>query len=128
MDNRKRVTTGKPFDIRHRLLEFACEIVGAAQFLHTRGPVGRALSHQLLTAGTSIGANMQEADGAASRPDFIVKVRIALKEAKETWFRLSVCRRCELLDARFDPLVNEANEIVRILASIVHKTIKNTKP
>ena len=70
---------------------------------------------------------MQEADGAASRPDFVVKVRIALKEAKETWFRLRVCRRSELLDHRFDPLVRESEEIVRILAAIVHKTIRNTE-
>jgi four helix bundle protein len=94
--------------------------------LHTTGPIGRALSYQLLTAGTSIGANMQEADGSASRPDFVVKVRVALKEAKETWFRLRVCRRCDLLDSRFDPLVQESDEIVRVLATIVHKTIRNT--
>ena len=127
MGNRTHANSKKPFDIRERLLEFACEIVRAAQFLHTRGPIGRALSYQLLTAGTSIGANMQEADGAASRPDFVVKVRIALKEAKETWFRLRVCRRSELLDHRFDPLVRESEEIVRILAAIVHKTIRNTE-
>jgi len=100
---------------------------GRRKFLHTRGPIGRALSYQLLAAGTSIGANMQEADGAASRPDFVVKVRIALKEAKDTWFRLRVCRRSELLDHRFDPLVRESEEIVRILAAIVHKTIRNTE-
>jgi len=117
----------KPRDIRERLFEFACEIVRASQFLHTRGPIGRALSYQLLTAGTSIGANMQEADGAASRPDFIAKLRIALKEAKETWFRLRMCRQCDLLDSRFDPLLKESDEIVRILAAIVHNTIRNTE-
>ena len=121
------MTTKKPFDIRERLLDFACEIVRAARFLHTQGPIGRALSHQLLTAGTSIGANMQEADGAASRADFVLKVRIALKEAKETWFRLQVCRRCDLLGKEFDPLVRESDEIIRILATIVHKTIGNTR-
>ena len=127
MENRIHPTSKKPFDIRERLLEFACDIVRAAQFLHTTGPIGRALSYQLLTAGTSVGANMQEADGAASRPDFVVKVRVALKEAKETWFRLTVCRRCELLDSRFDPLVKESDEIVHILAAIVHKTIRNAE-
>ena len=128
MERMKPVAPTKPFDIRERLLEFACDIVQAAQFLHTRGPIGRALSYQLLAAGTSIGANLQEADGASSRPDFIAKVRIALKEAKETWFRLRVCRRSELLDQRFDSLVAESEEIVRILAAIVHKTIRNTQP
>ena len=125
--NRMTTDSRKPRDIRERLFEFACEIVRASQFLHTRGPIGRALSYQLLTAGTSIGANMQEADGAASRPDFIAKLRIALKEAKETWFRLRMCRQCDLLDSRFDPLLKESDEIVRILAAIVHNTIRNTE-
>jgi len=127
MESMKPVAPTRPFDIRQRLLEFACDIVQAAQFLHTRGPIGRALSYQLLAAGTSIGANLQETDGASSRADFIAKVRIALKEAKETWFRLRVCRQSDLLDQRFDPLVRESEEIVRILAAIVHKTIRNTE-
>jgi four helix bundle protein len=99
--------------------------VRAAQFLHTRGPIGRALSYQLLSAGTSTGSNAEEADGASSHDDFIAKNRIALKEAKETRFRLRVCRRSELLDARFDPLVTESDELVRILGKIVHNALRN---
>ena len=115
-----------PFDIRERVVEFGCDIVRAAQFLHTRGPISRALSYQILAAGTSIGANVQEADGTSSRADFVAKMRIGLKEAKETWFRLRVCRRCGLLDERFDVLLQESEEVVRILAAIVHKTIGNS--
>ena len=59
----------RPFDIRERLFFFACDVVKAAQFLHTRGPIGRALSYQILAAGTSVGANAEEADGASSRDD-----------------------------------------------------------
>ena len=124
--NEQRLTpSGKPFDIHERLLDFACDIVRAAQFLHTRGPIGRALSYQLLSAGTSTGSNAEEADGASSHDDFIAKNRIALKEAKETRFRLRVCRRSELLDARFDPLVTESDELVRILGKIVHNALRN---
>ena len=124
--NEQRLTpSGKPFDIHERLLEFACDIVRAAQFLHTRGPIGRALSYQLLSAGTSTGSNAEEADGASSHDDFIAKNRIALKEAKETRFRLRVCRRVELLDARFDALVTESDELVRILGKIVHNALRN---
>ena len=115
----------KPFDIHERLLIFACDVVRAAQFLHTRGPIARALSYQLIAAGTSVGSNAQEADGASSRDDFIAKQRIALKEAKETHFRLQVCRRCGMLDDGFDPLVKEADELVRILGKIVHNAIRN---
>ena len=49
-----------PFDLRERLLEFACLIVRVVQFLHTRGPVAAALSYQLLKCGTSAGANFEE--------------------------------------------------------------------
>ncbi len=124
MEHHQPASVPKPFDIHERLLSFACDVVRAAQFLHTRGSIGRALSYQLLAAGTSVGANAQEADGASSHGDFIAKVRIALKEAKETRFRLHVCRRCDLLDARFDPLLVESDELVRIIGKIVHNAIR----
>ena len=104
---------------------FACDVVKAAQFLHTRGPIGRALSYQLLSAGTSVGANAEEGDGASSHRDFIAKLRIALKEAKETRFRLRICRQCDLLDATFDSLLDESDELVRILGKIVHSARRN---
>src|SRR5512145_1871649 len=85
----------------------------------------RALSYQLLSAGTSTGANAEEADGASSHDDFIAKNRIAVKEAKESRFRLRVCRRSNLLDARFEPLVQESDELVRILAKIVRNALRN---
>ena len=120
MKQPKSTATGKPYDLHERLLVFACDIIGAVEFLHRRGPIGRELSYQLLAAGTSVGANYEESDGASSIADFIAKTRIALKEAKETRFRLRVCRRSDLLDRRFDPLVQESDEIVRILGKIVH--------
>jgi four helix bundle protein len=126
--NEQRLTpSGKPYDIHERLLIFACDIVNAVQFLHSRGPIARAFSYQLLSAGTSTGANAEEADGASSHDDFIAKNRIALKEAKETRFRLRVCRRCDLLGANFDPLVQESDELVRILAKIVHNALGNKR-
>jgi four helix bundle protein len=127
MNTQRLTPSGKPFDIHERLLDFACDIVRAAQFLHTRGPIARALSYQLLSAGTSAGSNAEESDGASSHKDFIAKNRIALKEAKETRFRLRICRRCDLLDARFDALVNESDELVRILGKIVHNALRRRK-
>src|SRR5688572_30694458 len=115
MKQTKTVSDGKPYDLHERLLDFACDIVNAVQFLHRRSPIARALSYQILAAGTSVGSNYEESDGASSIADFLSKVRIALKEAKETRFRLKVCRRSGLLDAEFEPLVQESDEIVRIL-------------
>jgi four helix bundle protein len=102
------------------LLEHGAAPAGTAQFLQTRGPIGRALSHQLVAAGTSAGSNAEEAEGASSHDDFIAKNRIALREAKETRFRLRVCRRCDLLDATFDSLLAESEEIVRIIGNILN--------
>jgi four helix bundle protein len=114
----------KPFNLRERTAIFAREIVGAAQFLHRRSPIGRELSIQILKAGTSVGSNVEEADGASSRKDFVAKMRIALKEAKETRFRLKTCRASNLLDRRFDGLIDESDQLVRIIATIVHNTIR----
>jgi four helix bundle protein len=125
MTQQNLTSSGKPYDLHERLLLFACDIVGAVQFLHKRGAIARALSYQLLSAGTSVGSNYEESDGASSAADFIAKNRIALKEAKESRFRLRVCRQCQLLDASFDPLIRESDEVVRILGKIVHNASRN---
>jgi len=125
MEQTKLTPSGKPFDIHERLLLFACDIVRVTQFLHTRGPIGRRLSYQLLDAGTSVGSNVEEADGASSHRDFIAKNRIALKEAKETRFRLRVCQRTRLLSSEFDSVVQESDELVRIIGKIVHNARRN---
>jgi four helix bundle protein len=127
MSTATRPPAGKPYDIHERLLEFACEIVTTAQFLHKRGPIARALSHQIIASGTSAGANAEESDGASSHNDFIAKNRIALREAKETRFRLRVCRRTGLLTEAHDDLIDESDQLVRILGKIVHNAIRNRK-
>ena len=112
-------TPKKPFDLRARLLEFACLVVRVVQFLHTRGPVAAALSYQLLRCGTSAGANYEEADDGSSARDRAAKRKIVLRELKETRFRLLVLRRCDLLTADQDPVVTEADELVRIVATLL---------
>jgi four helix bundle protein len=109
----------KPYDLRERLFEFACLIVRVVQFLHTRGPVAAALSEQLLRCGTSAGANYEEADDGSSGRDTLAKQRIALRELKESSFRLRVLRHCGLLTAPHDPVIGEADELRRILATII---------
>ena len=69
-------------------------------------------------------AGAEEADAATSHNDFIAKNRIALREAKETRFRLRVCRRTGLLTEAHDALIDESDQLVRILGKIVHTAIK----
>lgn len=111
----------KPYDLRERLFLFACLIIRVVQFLHTRGPVAVALSEQLLKCGTSAGANYEEADDGNSPRDKLAKRKIVLRELKETRFRLRVLRRAGFLLPAQDSVLNEAHELVKIVAAIVQK-------
>ena len=77
-------------DVRARAFAFAIRVVKLCQHLGEKPGASRTPASQLLWAGTSIGANFEEAVGGQSRADFISKNAIALKEARETcyWLRL----------------------------------------
>ena len=77
-------------DIRERTFEFALRLIKLCQQLEGEAGVARTPGWQLLRSGTSIGANIEEAQAGQSKPDFISKNAIALKEARETvyWLRL----------------------------------------
>jgi four helix bundle protein len=109
----------KPYDLRERLFEFACLVVKVVQFLHTRGAIAVALSDQLLRCGTSAGANYEEADDGSSDRDSIAKKKIALRELKETRFRLRVLQRCGLLTDSQDPVIAECTELVKTVATVI---------
>ena len=82
------------------------------------------ISRQLLKSGTSIGANIIEASAGYSKKDFCHKMSIASKEARETLYWLSLIEDCKLIKDGCDPLINNCNEIIRMLTSI----IKSSKP
>ena len=84
--------------------------------------VNKNAMQQLTDAAMSIGANLEEARGAQSRADFHAKIRISLKEAREThyWLRL-IAASSSLAPSRFTSLVKEANEMVAILTTIAKK-------
>jgi four helix bundle protein len=79
------------------------------------------LSRQLFKAGTSIGANVEEAQAAQSRADFLSKMSIASKEAREAHYWLNLIADDEYL-SRISPPRAECDEIVRILTAIVKST------
>ncbi len=122
MDETDWTIPDKPYDLRERLFLYACVIVRVVQFLHTRGPVAAALSYQILKSGTSAGANYEEADGGSSSRDTLAKRRIVLRELMETRFRLRVLRHTDLLTAAQDPVINETNELVKIVATIIRNS------
>jgi four helix bundle protein len=110
----------KPQDIVERTFQFALRIVKLCQHLDERPGVGRTISHQLLKAGTSIGANVEEARAGQSKADFTSKNSIALKEARETryWLRLAAASNL-VSSSRLTGLEREAEEIALILGAIV---------
>ena len=114
-------------DIKERTFEFALRIIKLCQHLDKKAGVSRRLSYQLLKAGTSVGANVEEAQAGQSRPDFISKNSIALKEAREChyWLRLLIAAKI-MPEKRLAELRDEADEIKHILGSIVVRTKKRT--
>jgi four helix bundle protein len=102
------------------IVRFGCRMVELYRVLRTAGGAARELAPQLLKSGTSIGANLEEATGGQSKPDFVAKVCIALKEARETRYWLRVIGACDLLPrGAVSRDYQEANEIVAILTVII---------
>jgi four helix bundle protein len=107
-------------NICDRTFAFAVRIVKLCRYLNKQPDIDKVLIKQLSRSGTSIGANVEEAQAGQSDLDFISKYAIALKEARETsyWLRLLVAAECVQAD-RVDNLIREASEIMRILAAII---------
>jgi four helix bundle protein len=117
--------TPKPYDIRERLLLFACDVVRVGQDLHRRGPIAGALSLQLVEAAVNAASNLEEADDGSSRRDFRAKDRIALREIKESRIRLRILRATGYLTGHDDPLINESLELVKIVATMIRNSAAN---
>lgn len=82
------------------------------------------LSKQLLRSGTSIGANVEEAQAAQSTKDFVSKMSIACKEARESRYWLRLLDRSKLCKLDFIPLLEQVEELIRLLCAILKSTSK----
>ncbi len=108
--------------ITDRTKKFAIRVVKACCFLDEKPGVCRTLAKQLIRAGTSVGANVREAQSAQSDKDFLSKLEISLKEARETQYWLEILIESELVEKpKFEPLLQEANEIGKILVASTKK-------
>jgi len=109
-------------DIQDRTLEFGVRILKFADKL-PKTQSGNVLARQLVRSGTSIGANMEEADGAATKRDFINKVIISRKEARETRYWLRLIKKAQIIykEDNLDDLIQESHELMKILSSIANK-------
>ena len=108
--------------IQDRTIDFAVRIVELCKFLDLQGGVAGVLYKQLIRSGTSIGANVREAQSAQSDKDFLHKLEIALKEARETEYWLTILIKAKIVEEyKIKYLVEENNIIIRILVTITKK-------
>lgn len=112
-------------DLPDRTFEFAWRIVKLCQLLEEQRGVSQTLGRQLIRSGTSIGANIEEGQASHSRKDFAWKCNIACREARETLYWLRLIAESDIAPAdRLKPLMEECNELIAILTTIVMKVRK----
>ncbi len=116
------------YDLEERLLDFSVRVIRVVESMK-RGRAGNHIADQLVRSGTSPYGHHGEAEGAESRDDFIHKLKVCYKELRETrrWLRLAhrvpLVAKPELLE----PLLNEADELVRIFSASI-RTAQENRP
>ena len=110
--------------IQKKSFEFAIRVVNAYKYLQTEKKEF-VLSKQFLRSGTSIGANVEEAIGGQSKKDFISKISIAYKEARETKYWLKLYQSSNLIQIEVDSYLKEIESIINILTKIIKTSSEN---
>ena len=114
------MATGK-YDLKERTFKFAQSILNITELLPEKFQC-EIIGKQLARSGTSIGANIEEADGTITKKDFVNKMVIARKEAKETQYWLKTIAGRYLENREIDQHIKECNELIKIISSIVIKS------
>ena len=109
-------------EICDRTRLFALRVIKLYRVI-AKDEVGRVIGKQLLRSGTSIGANVEEAQAAQSKADFRHKITLGLKEARETHYWLRLLQDAEILPfAKLVGLLDETDQLMRILYTIIQKS------
>ena len=116
----------KIFDLEERLIEFAVRILKLTEALPNT-KIGNHVKGQILKSGTSPAANYGEAQSAETPKDFIHKIKIALKELKETRVWLKIIIKAELIkpENKVTPLLKENEELISILFASAETAKRN---
>ena len=114
-------------DLKARTKKFALRVMRLVDAL-PRTIQGRAIANQIIRSATSVAANYRAACRSRSRAEFIAKIGVVEEEADETSFWLELIIDSELLtEARIRPLLNEAGELVAIMAASRKSAVGNRK-
>ena len=115
----------KSFDLEDRLVDFACKCLDVCELLPAT-KAGQNLEYQLSKSGTAPALIYGEAQAAESRADFLHKMRMVLKEIKETRINLKIIKRKPLvINQKVDIAFNEANELMAIFIKSIETAITN---
>lgn len=122
MTETKNTTSTKHYDLEGRTLEFAKEVIRFVKML-PQTIANMELTKQIIRSSGSVGANYIEANEALSKKDFVMRIKICRKEAKESgyWLKLVETNKKEV-ETRRDSLLDEANQLVKIFNAIVVKS------
>ncbi len=113
--------------LKDKSYRFAVRIVRLVRFVQGEHKE-YVLSRQVLRSGTAIGALIREAEFAQSKADFVHKMQIALKEANETGYWLSLMKDTEYLTAKmYDSIHPEIEELIKMLVKTIKTTKENTE-
>ena len=122
------MTEDKTYDLEDRLIDFAVRIIQLAEsLLNTK--VANHVAGQIIRCGTSPAPNYGEAQSAESRADFIHKMKVCLKELRETrvWLRMIVRAKLVKPVSKLDSLIQENNELISIFVTSIRTAKKSKK-
>ena len=113
---------GREFDLEERTTRFAKAVIKLCKGL-PRNPINNRLIDQVVGAAGSVGANYREANDALGKKDFIQRMKISRREAKEShhWLDL-ILEASANRESEISPLLKEAEELKKILSSIINKS------
>ena len=119
------MTKERQFDLQNRLVDYAVRIIALSEAL-PETKAGKHISSQILRSGTSPAPNYGEAQSAESRADFVHKLKISLKELRETqtWLKIIANAHMVKSEAQLAPLLQETDELIAILFSSVETAKK----
>jgi len=123
-----KAESGREYNLEDRLIAFSVRVIDVVEALPSTR-VGNHVAGQLLRCGTSPAPNYGEAQSAESRSNFIHKMKIALKELRETRIWLLITQRKALIKppARLGAILGECSELIAIFAASVRTAQKNRK-
>jgi four helix bundle protein len=120
--SKHQIQNSRQYDLEERTLTFSKRIVDICKKVE-KNTVNFKITDQLIRSGTSVGANYREANETDTKRDFLHRIRIAKKEAKETTYWLKLLKHAnQQFTKEIDLLIQESIELMKILASIYEKS------